>query len=62
MAKYNKELAVDVAIAYIHAHQKQIAIRSNNVKHESSMIDLKSVTNVIQAVYQTLENLRQSQE
>ena len=31
MSKSNKELAVDVAIEYIRAHQKQIIVSSNNV-------------------------------
>lgn len=43
MSKTNKELAVDVAIEYIRAHQKQITVSSNNVFKETSMIDLKSV-------------------
>lgn len=60
MSKTNKELAVDVAIEYIRAHQKQITVSSNNVFKETSMIDLKSVNNVIKSVYDTLENLDKS--
>lgn len=60
MSKSNKELAIDVAIAYIQAHQKQIAISSNNVCKETAMIRLESVNNVITSVYQTLEGLDKS--
>lgn len=60
MSKSNKEMAVDVAIAYIHAHQKQIAITSNNVCKETPMIRLESVNNVITSVYKTLEDLDKS--
>lgn len=59
MSKSNKELAVDVAIEYIRAHQKQITVSSNNVFKETSMIDLKSVNNVIKSVYKTLDELDQ---
>ena len=58
MSKTNKELAVDVAIAYIEAHQKQIAVASNNVIRETSMLDLQSVNNIINSVYQTLQELK----
>ena len=51
MSKSNKELAVDVAIEYIRAHQKQIIVSSNNVFKETSMIDLESVNNIIKSVY-----------
>ena len=44
MSKSNKELAVDVAIEYIRAHQKQIIVSSNNVFKETSMIDLDQST------------------
>ena len=53
MSKSNKELAVDVAIEYIRAHQKQIIVSSNNV-------DLESVNNIIKSVYETLDELDQS--
>lgn len=59
MSKSNKELAVDVAIEYIRAHQKQITVSSNNVFKETSMIDLKSVNNVIKSVHKTLDELDQ---
>ena len=59
MSKSNKELAVDVAIEYIRAHQKQITVSSNNVFKETSMINLKSVNNVIKSVYKTLDELDQ---
>lgn len=60
MSKSNKELAVDVAIEYIRAHQKQIAVSSSNQFKETSMIDLKSVDNVIRSVYTTLDSLDKS--
>ena len=60
MSKSNKELAVDVAIEYIRAHQKQIIVSSNNVFKEISMIDLESVNNIIKSVYETLDELDQS--
>lgn len=60
MSKTNKELAVDVAIEYIRAHQKQIAVTSNNIFKETTMINLESVNNVIKSVYQTLENFDKS--
>lgn len=62
MSRTNKELAVDVAIEYIRAHQKQIIVAPNNVFKETSMIDLKSVNNVIKSVYDTLENLDKSSD
>lgn len=60
MSKSNKELAVDVAIEYIRSHQKQITVAPNNTFRETAMIDLKSVNNVINSVYNTLENLDKS--
>ena len=60
MSKSNKELAVDVAIEYIRAHQKLIIVSSNNVFKETSMIDLESVNNIIKSVYETLDELDQS--
>ena len=57
MNKTNKELAVDVAIEYIRAHQKQIAVSENIGFKETTMIDLKSVNNIIKSVYKTLEDL-----
>ncbi len=60
MSKSNKELAVDVAIEYIRAHQKQITVSSNNVFKETRMIDLESVNNVIKSVHKTLDELDQS--
>lgn len=60
MSKSNKELAVDVAIEYIRAHQKQIIVSSNNVFKETRMIDLESVNNVIKSVHKTLDELDQS--
>jgi hypothetical protein len=60
MSKSNKELAVDVAIEYIRAHQKQIIVSSNNVFKETSMIDLESVNNIIKSVHKTLDELDQS--
>lgn len=60
MSKSNKELAVDVAIEYIRAHQKQIIVSSNNVFKETRMIDLASVNNVIKSVHKTLDELDQS--
>ena len=57
MSKSNKELAVDVAIEYIRAHQKQIIVSSNNVFKETRMIDLESVNNVIKSVHKTLDEL-----
>lgn len=53
MPKTNKELAVEVSIAYIQA--------SSNLKHgngtSKDLISLQSVVNVIKGVHQTLENL-----
>lgn len=60
MSKSNKELAVDVAIEYIRAHQKQITVSSNNVFKETRMIDLESINNVIKSVHKTLDELDQS--
>lgn len=57
MNKTNKELAVDVAIEYIRAHQKQIAVSSNNQFKETTMIDLTSVTKIITSVCKTLDDL-----
>ena len=60
MSKSNKELAVDVAIAYIHAHQKQMVVSSNNVIKETQMLHLTAVNDIIKSVYKTLEDLDQS--
>lgn len=60
MDRSNKELAVDIAIEYIRAHQKQISVSSNNQFQETVMIDLKSVNNIIKSVYNTLEGLEKS--
>lgn len=57
MSRTNKELAIDVAIAVIAAHTKQIVVTSNNLVRETSFIDLKSITNIIKGVYNTLEDL-----
>lgn len=57
MSKTNKELAIDVAIAYIEAHTKQIIAASNNVIKETTMINLDSVNNIIKSVYTTLDSL-----
>ena len=57
MPKTDKELAVDIAIAYIEAHTKQITAASNNVIKETSMIDLKSVNNIIKSIHTTLQEL-----
>lgn len=51
--KSNKELAVDVAIAYIEAMKLQV--RSNNT--DTPVMPLKNTCEVIKSVYQTLENL-----
>lgn len=60
MSKTNKELAVDVAIEYIRAHQKQIVATSNNIIKETAMINLESVDNIIKSVYKTLEDFDKS--
>ena len=62
MNKSNKELAVDVAIEYIRAHQKQIAVSSNNIFRETAMITTASVNDVIKSVYKTLENIDKSSD
>lgn len=62
MSKTNKELAVDVAIEYIRAHQKQITVSSNNIFKETTMIDLKSVNNIIKSVHKTLDELDEPSE
>ncbi|WP_159430383.1 hypothetical protein [Caloranaerobacter azorensis] len=53
MAKTNKELAVEVAIAYIES--------SSNLKYPNgssrNLIKLQSVINIIKEVHQTLESL-----
>lgn len=60
MCKSNKELAVDVAIEYIRAHQKQIISAPNSVIKETNMISLDSVNNVIKSVHKTLEEIDKS--
>ena len=60
MSKTNKELAVDVAIEYIRALQKQIVASPNNIIKETTMINLESVNNIIKSVYKTLEDFDKS--
>ena len=60
MSKTNKELAVDVAIEYIRAHQKQNVASPNNIIKETTMINLESVNNIIKSVYKTLEDFDKS--
>lgn len=63
MSKTNKELAIDVAVAYIEAHTKQIIASPNNIVKETTMISLESVNNIINSVYTTLDSLsHESQE
>ena len=53
MPKTDKELAVDVAIAYING-----TAQSKSPNGETKpLLDLKSVTNVIKGIYTTLEGL-----
>lgn len=51
--KSNKELAVDVAIAYIKATSQQVFANGAS----KDLISLSSVCNVIKSTYQTLESL-----
>lgn len=51
--KSNRELAVDVAKAYIEA--TKIQVRSNN--SDTQVVSLKNTCDIIKAVYTTLENL-----
>lgn len=62
MCKSNKELAVDVAIEYIRAHQKQIVAAPNSIIKETSMINLESVNNIIKSVYDTLDGIDKSSD
>lgn len=54
MSKTNKELAVDVAIAYIHSIHSQVTS-----PHGQNGITLKTDTccDIIKSVYKTLESL-----
>ncbi len=55
MSKTNKELAIDVAIAVINTNSKMTyGINNSSI---SRGLDIKSICNVINATYQTLENL-----
>lgn len=53
MSKTNKELAVEVAIAYIES--------SSNLKYgngaSKDLVNLQTVVTIIKGVHQTLENL-----
>lgn len=53
MSKSNKELAVDVAIAFINANPRMMGV--NNATKPS--IDLKSAINIIEVVTQTLDQI-----
>lgn len=61
MSKTNKELAIDVAVAYIEAHTKQIIASPNNIVKETTMISLEAVNNIINSVYTTLDSLSPEQ-
>lgn len=55
MSKSNKELAVDVAIAYINSRPLQV--RNNN--SDTTPVDLKSALNVITSVNDLLDKIDQ---
>lgn len=57
MSKTDKELAVDVVKALIEANSVQFGIASNNIPTQTRSLDLKSIQNVIQGVYTTLQSL-----
>ena len=58
MSKTNKELAVDVAIAYIEASSK--LVHGNGSSHGLTKFD--NVQQIIQGVYNTLESLDSSDD
>lgn len=60
MSKSNKELAADIAIEYIRAHQKQIVATNGVNAKETTMISLESVNNIIKSTYSTFEDLDKS--
>lgn len=57
MTKSDKELAIDVVKAVIEANSVKLAIASNNVKHQTTPLGIKEINNVIESVYDTLQNL-----
>lgn len=57
MSKSDKELAVDVAIAVIEAHQANIIPLANGGSKNLPGVSLESINNIINSVHQTLQNL-----
>lgn len=57
MSKTNKELAVDVAIAYIEASSRLVI--GNGAS--SGLVKFENVQNIIKNVYSTLESLDSSE-
>lgn len=55
MSKTNKELAVDVALKVIEAHQV-VPCGPNNLS-TTKCINLEQINNIIESVYTTLEKL-----
>lgn len=57
MSKTDKELAVDVAIAFIKANSVQIVPTGNGGTVQTHGTNLKNVTTIIESVHQTLKSL-----
>ena len=57
MSKTDKELAVEVAKAFIAANPQEIVVASNNVAHSTNPITLSGVNKIIESVHTTLQGL-----
>lgn len=54
MSKSNKELAIEVAIAYIHANPRTVYRNDNQI---APTLSLENVANIIKGVHQVLEDI-----
>lgn len=57
MSKTDKELAVEVAKAFIAANPQEIVVAPNNVARSTKPITLSGVNNIIESVHATLQGL-----
>ncbi|WP_282798562.1 hypothetical protein [Lactococcus lactis] len=57
MTKTDKELAVEVAKAFIEANPQKIVVAPNNVARSTKPLNLGEVNGIIKSVHSTLQNL-----
>lgn len=62
MSKTDKELAVDVAKAFIEANSVKLAVASNNVKHQTKGASLEEINNVIKSVHEVIQGLPEDKQ